>query len=651
MSSKKGNIIEKFIDKAVLAIAVLISLGILFVFVIGSPKIEYAGGNYGPSEIDDVINKRAIKLQDQLKGEPNKAVQYKPQKPQYLSEMKDPVSKVDTNIQFPLPEFLSKPAISHRVYQIPKMPLIEKPSIAMVPMAAFVPTEDLSATVTYKTVETKLEDIDLVTVESSVNVKQLYSDFQESFAGKGVRESWRNDQYAKPVFAQVELQRKTLQSNGTWSDWTEVPRTKICPLKKELQIPQKASEYEMEISLVQFAKSEFRNEVLQPPVYYNAIPAQWLSPSFYNEWQKEITKQQEDVRRQEVEAEKAKKLQEKAVQPTRQPAQSLRTPAGAAPRTPAAGAAPRTPAGAGAASRTPNPRLPAAPKPVEKPAAKPDKNISAPEQTRPINEDAKFDAIKLAPTTNLGDLDKLIFWAHDDTTQPGEKYRYRIRIGVFNPVAGRGWVSADQNDLRDQVVLWGNFADVNEVVEIPERLHFFATNMREVVKGNNVDRTVEVMVARYMLGNWVSHTFSVRNGEEIGKVIEATDPRLEKAGISGDTIDFSTNAVMVDVRKVSDWTGSGSLRQREYYELLFSRDGKTIEKMAIKDKLWPAKIAKTFKEISDALAAEPVTLMSWTQASSGTQQIQQRGTRQDSAPVRPEPGQGQSQPPGTPIRK
>jgi hypothetical protein len=641
MSSKKGNIIEMFIDKAVLAIAGLISLGILFVFVIGSPKIEYAGGNYGPSEIDDVINKRAIKLQDQLRGEPNKAVQYKLQKSQYLSLMKDPVGKVNTNIQFPLPEFMSTPKISHRVYQIPKMPLIEKPSLAIVKMAAFVPTEDLSATVTYKTVETKLEDMDLVTVESTINAKQLYSDFQESFAGKSLREGWRNEQYAKPVFAKVELQRKTLQSNGTWSDWTEVPRTKICPLKKELQIPQKASEYEMEISLVQFAKTEFRSEILQPPVYYNAIQTQWMSPSFYNEWQKEITKQQEDNRRQEADAEKAKKLQEKAVQPARQPTQSIRTPS-AATRAPVGGA--------GVSQRSQTPRTPVAPKPVEKPpVGKPDKNINAPEQTRSISEEAKFDAIKLTPNTNPGELDKLVFWVHDDTTQPGEKYRYRIRIGVFNPVAGRGWVSADQNDLRDQVVLWSNFADVNEVVEIPERLHFFATNMREVTKGNNVDRTVEVIVARYMLGNWVSHTFSIRNGEEIGKIVEATDPRLEKAGISSDTVDFSTGAVMVDVRKVSDWTGAGSLRQREYYELLFSRDGKTIEKMPIKDKLWSAKIAKTFKEISDALA-EPVTLQSWIQASTG-QQAQPQRIRQDSVvPSRSELGQGQSQPP-TPVRK
>ena len=34
----------------------------------------------------------------------------------------------------------------------------------------------------------------------------------------------------------------------------------------------------------------------------------------------------------------------------------------------------------------------------------------------------------------------ITFWAYDDTVEPGASYQYRIRIGVFNPVAGTGQV-------------------------------------------------------------------------------------------------------------------------------------------------------------------------------------------------------------------
>ncbi|MGD0786304.1 MAG: hypothetical protein ABR969_10905, partial [Sedimentisphaerales bacterium] len=324
MSSKKGNIVELFIDKAILAVAGLVSVVILLTFVISTTKIEYKNNWYGPAEIDKEINRNALKLRDKLQKDPNTANRYKSQKSQYLSKLEDSIKQIDTAIQYPLAGYASKAQEDqHRIYRIPSVPPIEKPTSAIAKMAAFVPTEELTPTVTYQTVETKLEDIDLVTVESAINAKQIYTDFQEAFAGKGVREAWRSGQYAKPVFAKVELQRKIQQSDGSWSDWAEVPRTKICYLKKSLRIPNKASEYDMGISLVQFAKDEFRGEILQPPVYYNAIPGvPWISPSFYNERQKEITKQQDEARRLQIEAEKAekaKKLQDKANQPSRQP--------------------------------------------------------------------------------------------------------------------------------------------------------------------------------------------------------------------------------------------------------------------------------------------------------------------------------------------
>lgn len=625
MGSKKENIIERFVDKIVLAIAGLAAVVILFIYVIGNPtSIQYAAREYGPKEIDISINKNAQRLQEQLKNDPNTADKYKPQKPQYLSLLENSIKQsIDTEIKFPLPGYPNKTVTSkNKIYRVPSIPALDKPSAAVVRMAAFVPTEELSASVTYESVKTELEDIDLVTVESAINVKQLYDAFKESFAGRSLPKEWRMEQYAKPIFAKVELQKRVQQSDGSWSDWIEVPRTKICQIKKELQIPQEASEYVMEIALVQFAKPELRNEILQPPVYYNAMPTNvWISPSFYNEREKTVAKQREEKRRQEIEDEKAKRLQEKASQPSRQltAKQPTRSSSGedVSEETGTSRVSP------GSAARTPT----ASRRIV--------RDTTLATEGQDMGEETKFNAIRLKSDTNPADLEKVVFWAHDDTANPGEKYRYRIRIGVFNPIAGRGWVGEDQKNLGNQIVLWSDFAELDEVIEIPQRQLFFATGIREIEKSTGVDRTIEVMVAKYILGNWVSRTFNVKNGEEIGQIVEtAGDPRFEQIGITGDTIDFSTGAVVVDVRKVTEWVGAGYLRAREYSELLYSNDGKTIEKMAIKERFWPAKIVKIYKEISDALAADPITLLDRGQAASGSvRQVQQRTRTTTTSPT------------------
>ena len=51
MGRIKTNLIELFIDKAVLAVAVIAALAILFIFVIGSPNaIEYDGKKVTPGK-------------------------------------------------------------------------------------------------------------------------------------------------------------------------------------------------------------------------------------------------------------------------------------------------------------------------------------------------------------------------------------------------------------------------------------------------------------------------------------------------------------------------------------------------------------------------------------------------------------------------
>jgi hypothetical protein len=609
MGRTRTNLIELFVDKAVLALATIAALAVLFFFVIGSPNtIEYAGKKLAPGQIDEFINKKADSLQEKLKEEPHIDKEYEPEKPVYLDFIKNAIKNVNTNINFPLPACPATIIASNRIYQLPDIEKVEKPSIATIKMVAFVPTEELSDTVTYDVVETKLTDIDLVTIESSINAKNLYENFKSAFTGKNLPEEWRIEQYAKPVFAKVELQRRTQQSDGSWSQWDEVPQTKRCNLKKMLQLPKQADEYKIQISIVQFAKTEFRNEILQPPVYDNAIPSEkWISPSFFNEREKRLAKEQTEQKKQQLEMEKARRLESRSTR-TRQPATRQQA-------TPSS-----QPSDTGGLERTNKP-------PKSSPTSKQSsQKTTVPQETRQgLTEEQRFNEIALTEKINLAELEKLVFWAHDDTTRPGEKYQYRIRIGVFNPIAGTNWFSKEQKELQTQAVLFSSFSEPTDIIEIPNRLYFFATDMREIDKGHSTDKIVEIKVARYTLGNWVSEKFNVKNGEQIGTVSDKARTMLEKAlgkiGTLPEAVDLSTNVVMVDTRHVTEWTGAGYLRPKDFDELLYTQTGDSIQTMPIKERFWPDEMTKVYKEIEQAEKTQPVVLLPRSGASGGTHTI------------------------------
>jgi hypothetical protein len=611
MGNKILKYIEQYLDKIVIAVAAVIAVVIVFVFVLSSPQVD----GVGLSALDESINRKVDALKQKLSSEPNDKIQYESQQKEFVALLKDSVDgNVNEKIYFPLPANKSGVPIEKYTYRVPQIGAIDKASLAVVKMAAFVPTEELSTTVTYGSAGKKLEDLDLVTVESSIDLKSLYAKFKESFAAKSFPPEKKKDQYATPVFAKVQLQRKTQQSDGNWSEWTDVPLTKVCYLKENLELPKETSEYAMEMAMVQFAKSEFRNEIVQPAVYCNAIPTdQWISPSFYKSRQTKLDKQEEERRKAEAEAAKSQKLQNRST-PARE-TRDVRTPANEGP-----GGMPGMGGGGGRGTtsrreptRTPTTTTRRTTTPTERTPRTPTTTTTT-DTTSQLTENTDFGAIKLYSETNIDAMDKLVFWAHDDTAKAGEKYQYRIRIGVFNPIAGRDMFVESEKDYREQVVLWSDYAEAGETVEIPQRLYFFATNYREIDKGTSTDKTVEVMVARYMLGNWVSKKYAnIKCGEEIGKADEQPDSRLVNAGISTDTIDLSTGAVMVDAQKVP---AAGS-RTTEYCEMLYSYDGSTILRTSIKDKNWPAKVQQVYKEINAAIADAPVVLLAWEQASSG----------------------------------
>jgi hypothetical protein len=240
----------------------------------------------------------------------------------------------------------------------------------------------------------------------------------------------------------------------------------------------------------------------------------------------------------------------------------------------------------------------------------------------------------------------LLIWVFDDTVEPGKTYQYRVRLGVFNPVAGTGQVVDRDVDKKDQVILWSPYSEVTKPIEVQKRTYLFARDVQD--KTN----TATVEVARYALGYWRTENFLVKPGETIGKETEpkkdedkekrAKDrarmaagygypgaggsdritgmrgmPPMGPGGMPGGvplspeqqnvpkTINYRTGKVLVDLVQVNDWGNAPNLRPRLYYDMLYTGDGTNLEHMPVAASNWPKDVAAAYQYIQTEKRKEP----------------------------------------------
>ncbi len=240
------------------------------------------------------------------------------------------------------------------------------------------------------------------------------------------------------------------------------------------------------------------------------------------------------------------------------------------------------------------------------------KTIVKPDIETEIYEEMK--KITLSDKEVIALKEPMVFWAHDDTVEPGVTYRYRIRLGVFNPVAGTGQLREEEAANNSKVILWSQYSDVTRPVEIPRRLYFFPVGVQEASKG------VDIQVCKYALGYWYSEQFVVKRGDVIGKEVKFDPSQKDKdkpgakdkdaaAETTEDenltlpkTIDYSTGAMLVDVVAVSG----------QYYDMLYSYDGTKIERMSAKLIYWPEELRGKHSEIKNLEKKPRLALRAWS---------------------------------------
>jgi hypothetical protein len=574
---------------------------------------------------------------------------------------------INTDLHPPLPSYSTFARDLGGEYKLPAVGEVTDVAAEWIRAVAYVPTQDVTDEVPYDKAPHEPNDIDLVTVAGEFDVAGLYERFEESFMGDGVPPELRDPCLARPVFAAVQLERQELLEDGSWSDWQSVPRTRIDNRKRMFTIIEDVENLPpggMKVRLLQFDHPEVRMDLLQPQAYQIASAnEEWFPPALHDKFVKQREKDKLEEKRREAE-EKAKdkdKAQDKLNlrDERRGSTYGTRSTLGRSgglydgyggtdalygggtsgrdrrPRRGRPGDL-RTDRGTDMGYGTDRGRTPGGRRPTDGryPTGGDELdpyNIGREGMMRdgtlkrePSINDVyyEFDQIALNYRTDLAKLrEPLTFWAHDDTVEPDKSYRYRIRLGVFNPTAG---------PTNNQVILWSKDSDITETIKIPARMYFFATDIQEP------SRRVKVQVARYVLGYWYSKDFDVERGEAIGSVVESETAKKPKPiGIgmgSGrldpyysaytfskpedklaepDVVDYSTGAVLVDAALVNDWSSGRNMRPRSYHEMLYSFDGAYIERMPIGPTYWPAELLAASQDIKKLQREPKEPLRAW----------------------------------------
>ncbi|MHC4292718.1 MAG: hypothetical protein ACYSTX_00355 [Planctomycetota bacterium] len=612
---------EEHIEKIFLILASIVCVWFLLTWVVISPNhVEFEGRKFLPGTIDNhIYNSSALSLKDKLNRQPEPASAYEPEYDKFVTWLNSPLSNINPKISPPLPGDFKERITEDRVYNVPPIGEVVEAVAGHIRTVAYTPTQEITPENPYDKAKHEPNDIDLVTVEAKFDTAKLYESFYENYAGSDIQVEWQDPCNAKPIFAAVDLQRQESLPDGSWSNWKNIPRAKIDSNKELFKIIENAKELPgggIELRLLQYEPIQITQSLLQPNSYEIASSKEeWFPPALHTKY----NKIREDAEREErrTAAELAEK--EKSDKPKRSGTAGGGMRGGTSTRggggaqgslsamfsqggTGTRGAPTRGANVRGGGRDTRGGRTQS----TVRPGTDTTSTIidtAKPKQTATKDIEDEFNKLLVKNYAKIYKRSEpLTFWALDDTVKPNRTYRYRIRLGVFNPMAGTKRFTDEYKSYQDKVILWSKFSNETDSLDIPSRLYFFPLSVQEDTK------SVEIKVSKYVLGYWHSNRFQgVKPGEQIGKVTKTkplTEEEKQKNIKTPKEIDFNTGAILMDVVPVNEWVGTSNLSRQAYNDLLYSFGGEDILRIPVKSRYWTQNLLNKFNEIN-RLEKEP----------------------------------------------
>ncbi|MHC4290008.1 MAG: hypothetical protein ACYSO3_00195, partial [Planctomycetota bacterium] len=141
------RLLENHSDKIVLAVCALISLFLLWTYVIGNPygqKVRGQRKKLSPSEIDTYVKRQIEASIDKL----DRSAPPLPPGKKYISEyerlFQSPLSEVSSTVRIPSPGVGDTVIEEDRLYALPLIPPLAEVAVGRLRGAAKIPTEELS---------------------------------------------------------------------------------------------------------------------------------------------------------------------------------------------------------------------------------------------------------------------------------------------------------------------------------------------------------------------------------------------------------------------------------------------------------------------------------------------------------------------------
>ena len=581
-------LLENHVDKIVLAVCVLVGLFLLWSYVIGNPYGEKVRvKKLSPSQIDIYVLQQAEAALPQILG----PAPIMSSVPDYLSKynqlVQSPLSEISSSVRIPSPGVGEMVLEEKRLYALPSIPSLSEAMVGRLRGAAKIPTEEIGPDRPYASSMNEIGDIDLVTVSARFGVQSLYNNFQQSFMGPRLKTSEKDPRLAAPVFARLELQRRTQQNHDEWGQWEVVSRTAIDPQRKlleELPMVLDESSFGVDIWMSQYADQDVQHDILQPEAYlYTVSRLKWMSPEFLDEALDLMKRQEQQAareRQEELRLRRSTNSTDRRRTPTR----------------------PTTTRGRRGNEMTGRENIGG----LSRTAAREERDaddVRTDFENALLNENSDIQSMR----------DPLLVWAHDDTAEPGKTYQYRIRIGVFNPITGKDWFQKDQADYKNQLVLWSDYSEPTTEVSVPKRIYVFPMNVIADKDASNGTVGVQVEVAKYYLGQWRDFDFDVYPGEVIGyevedvqeednqNVVDGYQPMMAELGLgqNSDLVDFTSDMTLVDVAKEIVW--GSSLRPGMLNKMLYYDTENKIQQVAIGKSNWHSDTRGIYDDIQKSM--------------------------------------------------
>jgi hypothetical protein len=193
---------------------------------------------------------------------------------------------------------------------------------------------------------------------------------------------------------------------------------------------------------------------------------------------------------------------------------------------------------------------------------------------------------------------RVMIRALDFTVEPNESYRYRVQIVVYNPNYGREDVSAVSKEDTKKKTLAGPWSKETDIVSMPLDVEPYVIRAPQVNPALKPKASFQVISFDRKDGWTVPHTFEAGVGDIVGEPRNEEVPRSDGSGVQRTQIDFTSRQIVLDL----DGGGlqnppagmGGSSIERPAYVALLRKDGAMLVHSQADD------IANEFRKDADA---------------------------------------------------